>query len=614
MRFLRLETQNFLSFGAPGCYIEFDHKGLTLIEGINYDKAGAQSNGSGKSAIPEALLWGLYGVTLRGYSADEVINRKVGRDCYVRIGFTDGTTQYQVTRHRKSTHFKNQLHLLIDSTEATCASAAATQEKINELLGMNATTFAHTVIFGQSVAYRFSTLTDKEQKEIFDQVLGMEQYKAACDAARVKVNELQRSLDRTEADLAHARSRRTELLADIAQLKDKEANFDKDKREALAQEHTTLKELQAGILVLDEQLKQTAIKAAKAEEVLVEVNALDSKVRARTYAVNKYDVLRQNALDELTALTEARDEAAEVRGTCDTCGQEITAASVKQHTHKLNEQIAVKTALLASRKKEYTTAVAGVTRAQRALDQKNTEYVELYPVHTDCVLLKARHQTTKERIADKQANIKIITQRKSPYAEMIAKARMDAAAARKSAATHKASCAQIIRKQKQYEFWVEAFGARGLRSLLIDNALPFLNERVQKYADILADGSLDIEFKTQSVLKSGKTVEKFEVSVQNKHGAESYAGNSSGEKAKIDLCVGLALQALVASSAKVNVAFFDEPFESLDGEATERVITLLTDALASRDSVFVITHNEALKSYFPDSITVEKRDGISGIR
>jgi DNA repair exonuclease SbcCD ATPase subunit len=58
-------------------------------------------NGAGKSAMIDALVWCLFGTTLRGYENDEVVNRRVGKDCMVKVTLEDGDELYTVTRARR---------------------------------------------------------------------------------------------------------------------------------------------------------------------------------------------------------------------------------------------------------------------------------------------------------------------------------------------------------------------------------------------------------------------------------------------------------------------------------------------------------------------------------
>ena len=80
MKINKISIQNFYSI--KNIELELDtYSGLVLIKGKNLDTGG--SNGSGKSAIIEAVCWGLTGKTIRKSTEDALINFKSKRN---RIG------------------------------------------------------------------------------------------------------------------------------------------------------------------------------------------------------------------------------------------------------------------------------------------------------------------------------------------------------------------------------------------------------------------------------------------------------------------------------------------------------------------------------------------------
>ena len=75
----------------------------------------------------------------------------------------------------------------------------------------------------------------------------------------------------------------------------------------------------------------------------------------------------------------------------------------------------------------------------------------------------------------------------------------------------------------------------------------------------------------------------------------------------------LALQRLVASrsSASFNVAFYDEVFDHLDTSAHEQVVEVLSEV--DKESVFVVSHDDDLKAWFPSTIRMVKHGGVSSV-
>lgn len=70
----KIKAQNFLCFGEQGIEIDFQNYGpVVVVTGKNLDVKDGDlnsSNGSGKSSIMDALLYGLFGKTLKNPKKD----------------------------------------------------------------------------------------------------------------------------------------------------------------------------------------------------------------------------------------------------------------------------------------------------------------------------------------------------------------------------------------------------------------------------------------------------------------------------------------------------------------------------------------------------------------
>ena len=598
MHFHTMAVRNFLSVGDNTVNISLDNRGLVLIEGLN---------GAGKSTIAEALLWCLYGITMRGYEGDQVINRDSGENCAVSV-LADA---YYIVRSRKYDGSKASLRLYHDKKEETGPSIASTQVLIDKLVGMNADTFRNTVVFGQGAQYRFSTLSDREQKAVFDDALGIGLYADALEAARSEHRDLTSQMMLTEAE-------RTRNLVQAVTYEATAKKHAETHAEYAATKATELARLTSEIRTRTEDVRRSS-KAKKAypkvRTKLVAKRAAEQAVRDRSAATAlELGGLKKDlgtVKNALQSLTERRKEAVK-RGTepCKACGQDVDAEHLKKQLKELDldieereaENLKLDVRLLKMRKR--------LKACEGELQETSAEAERYFDDVATPTARKSSDLTMFEKDLEQAQNAYAsLVKKASPYETLRAAAARAAEIARMAVTRNNFHLTGFEERRNSLSYWVTAFGTKGLRSLIIDNVLPLLNEKANEYATMLSDGTLDIEFRTQSTLKSGKVVEKFEVAVTNTTGAEDYKGLSAGEKAKVDLCVGLALQHLVASraAAPVNVAFFDEPFESLDDTALDRVVVLLTSKLKSAgQSIFVITHNENLKAYFPNVVTVSK--------
>ena len=96
----KISIQNFYSFKSSSINFK-DYRGLTLIKGKNKDTGG--SNGSGKSALVEALYFVLTGKTIRKSTEDSLVNNQAKKKCLVSLELTHHNKDVTITRQKKPT-------------------------------------------------------------------------------------------------------------------------------------------------------------------------------------------------------------------------------------------------------------------------------------------------------------------------------------------------------------------------------------------------------------------------------------------------------------------------------------------------------------------------------
>ena len=141
MKIESIRIKNFYSF--IDTTLDFnDYKGLTLIKGKNKDAGG--SNGSGKSALVEAVFFGLTGKTIRKSTEDALVNVSAKKNCLVEV-FLDGGVR--ILRQKKPT----KLQVFVKGEDKTKQNVYDTQEYIDELLNTNYKVLLSSMFFGQSI-------------------------------------------------------------------------------------------------------------------------------------------------------------------------------------------------------------------------------------------------------------------------------------------------------------------------------------------------------------------------------------------------------------------------------------------------------------------------------
>lgn len=604
MRLLDIWIKNFMRFKSA--HLELHDVGMCLIEGRNLDDESATSNGAGKSTIVDALLWCLYGVTTHEPSAqgDDVINEKRLKNCEVRVRFKVGKYQhYGVTRRRgwKKGGKSVQLELVTwdpqtqggGAGDMTKGTVKDTQVAIEKLIGMSVATFRHACVFGQGRAYRFSRLTDSEKKAVLDEMLGSEVYAVAAQKASDQLTETERALEKAQASLETALDSLQDARKRLGRLKAKAKDAERQtqaKRDALK-----LKLGHAKVLL-------GAIEAPKTRDnalVIAETNEREAETVWRK-AMRLADASRV----ELKRLEEKRAKVRSTTGTdCITCGQLIGEEHIDTQIAAIDEQIEKQGATdhianeaLIDAKKKYDERKAHTKQIAKDCDQAREQ-------QRARKTLEAEVDDLRERLAELREGDR--------YGELIADERKHILKLRKKTERFRAFVKQHKRDAEHLRFWQHGFGTKGLRSLMLDSTLPYLNAKLDHYTNALTAGNIAVEFKAQKQLKGGGTREEFHIEVRNKHGSTKYNMNSVGERAKIDIIVGLALQDMAASRSRVpvNVAFFDEVFDGLDDRGIDRAVQVLSEL--QRESAFIISHKSELKTFFSKSIVVVKQNGES---
>jgi len=638
MIFIRTIIENFFSITDRVTW-EMENQGLVLISGENYDSPAADSNGAGKSTLFEALVWALWGKTTRGQTGDGVVNRQAKKNCMVEVWVGHEDKTYCISRYRKHDTNGNDLEFEhyegAYSNDLSQGTSTLTQDKVNAFLGIDYDTFIQGPMIPQGHFKKFSEMTDGEQKAIFDRALQTGVLAEALKETNDRVSLVSQRLTQDEQNYATLAEDIGDLQDTVQRYESERANWSKDKRYSLCD---LAKQIVA--VVEQQEVLWEQSQAIDFSKALADSKATTAHLKGQSDELKqKWDDLRTEikdklataraghrlALDALTALkTEVVDLERMEGSPCPTCRQIVNETHIKSCHHTIEKKISDKKALASSLSKQIELLESDLTNSQEAHNAAYTTIVaKLNEQETSHLKLVDEASTAKAWVNELAAlNRQEFTLRKlfkqkqtetTSFNDLIDDAQRLVVTKREEMAKVRASIRRLQIDLEHLHFWQYGFSNRGLKSHILASVTPFLNERVDHHIRALAGDELSIKFNTQTTLKSGETREKFSVQVTNLHGADSYAGNSGGEKGRADLAINFVMSDLMSSRSRrpYPQRFLDEPFENLDESGVEAVMELLSDLAVDAGSIFVITHLDSMKGLFAKTLKLIKRNGVT---
>lgn len=643
MEIVSLQIQNFGPI--EDAYINLSGQGLVNIEGDNRDDPSANSNGSGKSTIPDALYWVLFGQTARGVKGDDVIANFAGKDCYGAVILKDGDDTYLVERWRKKAKFKGKPSgLALSRTTAegelidlTGGTDALTQAKIESVLGCSEEVFTKAVYSGQEALPDLPNMTDKQIKELVEEAAGIEILSAAYTLARdnfrrveAQQSERLRNLNEAERRLNDSTVAMNDLIerregwagdhsarVEVAEAKLKHAV---DEAKVIAVEiratdtvalQSTLDRLRASV---------TGVEAEKVEERRLSGEAATA---ARTAAISKagFDSL-MNDVRRAKAAFDAVE--AKVGSPCDECGKPHTAEDVADVKRIAGDKLKLATDE-ARKMKASMEADAEVARvAQEAALSYRSGMTDVSEVMASISNLEATMREhsqlnanldrKKDEVVRLRGDVDKVKVETNPYSDLVATAGAKVDDAGQAVVEAVAAVTEGEAAVAVAQAAVKVFGPAGVRAYVLDTVTPYLNERTAHYLGTLSDGRIEAVWTTLAKNSKGELMERFAIEVEKTGGGKSFKALSGGEKRKVRLACALALQDLVSSRATKPISLWigDEIDDALDEAGLERLMSVLEEKAREKGTVLVISHN-SLRDWIRETVTVTMEGGKSTV-
>jgi exonuclease SbcC len=164
--------------------------------------------------------------------------------------------------------------------------------------------------------------------------------------------------------------------------------------------------------------------------------------------------------------------------------------------------------------------------------------------------------------------------------------------------------------QEVHEQLTRAFGKKGVQALIIENAIPELEDETNRLLERLTDGDMHLYFETLKEAKSKKDtpIETLEIKVSDNLGTRPLEMYSGGEGFRAAFALRIALSKLLArrAGARLQTLIIDEGFGSQDAKGREKLVECLNAIKDDFERIIVITHIDEMKDAFSNRIEVTK--------
>ncbi len=167
---------------------------------------------------------------------------------------------------------------------------------------------------------------------------------------------------------------------------------------------------------------------------------------------------------------------------------------------------------------------------------------------------------------------------------------------------------QLIEDKGLYRDLQTAFGQKGLRAMLIEAAIPEIEEEANLLLARMTENRMHLRFDTQRETLKGDTVETLQIKIADELGTRDYEMYSGGEAFRVDFAIRIALSKLLArrAGAQLQTLVMDEGFGTQDAQGRERLVEAINAIKDDFACILVITHIEELQDAFPVRINVTK--------
>jgi DNA repair exonuclease SbcCD ATPase subunit len=603
MKFNYVKFKNFLSYGDDIYTIPLAEAGITLISGSNLKDGG--SNGSGKStAIVESVVYALFGQTTKKLKAEQIVNNKIKKDCFVEISFDINQDNYLIRRYRQHSELENALVFEKNGTDISIEKIRATQRLIESTIKISFKSFILSIVLSQEKMAGFAENDPIERRKIIENLLMYDfiskYHKATKETLRTIRPEIE-SLRRTYKDKKEIANTLTSSLLNYVERWEASEKTKSDRVKELKDELDGWKEINPS-----EEIKEREDLQKKKEEKENFVNKKESFEESLFTATGDLKKLK----NKLKLKSEEIEEINKNPENCPVCGNAIKNKLFKDYLQKRIDERDESQELIDMQNENIKDLKTKIRKYERKIEQKTQDIIELNEkIYID--LSDEEVHNLQEKITSAESEINVLeSQIETPIEEdeyIVSTQKKVKEIKLEYKRIHK-KIQRLEKEQTHYEWWRDALGnsPNSMKSFCVNHILKSLNKYINYYLDFFG---YDISYELNAELE--------DIIVKDNE-QTTFNQLSGGEKRSVEISLLFSLYEIVRLKMpdNINIIVLDEILSNyLDDVRITGALEILSDLEKRKLSIFVIDHRNLIKENLDCKVIeiTKDKDGFSSL-
>ena len=650
---------NFLSFGENN-YVPFSKlKGLTVVN-------SSPPNTGGKTSLTiDAIKFLLHGSTTKTDKNEEIFNTYSGKNELVVRGMIEVEGEEIIIERKMKRNAKkgggwtvinkvNYYKILPDGEEEELneEDAKKTTAKLKETIGSEKD-FEMLVLATEKNLDDLIGLTTTESGKILTRLIGLEILELKEAAVRTMYNDFARKKKSNEFDvitLTNEIDEHNNKILEAEQLEevlrkrlsdtklDIEKNNDENDRLLNSKQKIDVSisalnpsALQGEVDLLTQKGKETKAKITEMNETISSYGEIvfDEDLH-HLYTKEFNQLTSQKAVHsaEINRLTKVIEDLI-AGGICQSCNRKLDDVDNTEHIAKHNEEILnikEKVSQIEQRLSEVSDYLTELNEVKVKVDRKNRLELDRDRLEVEIGSLRNKvvekmndlkkynlnleaiehNKRIDAEVSKIKTNISVLNHTKDETITRIERVTNDIQNHKNNIVT-KTKLIETIKKEEEidriFKIYIDLVGKKGISKLVLRSVLPIINSEVQRLLEDVCDFEVEIFIDDKNDVQF--LINKDDVSKQLKS-ASGFEKTASS----------LALRGVLGKMSTLpmpNFITFDEVLGKVAPENIEKLKALFDKIKDMYEIVFLITHNDLVKDWGDNVVTVNKVNNISNI-